>query len=59
MSNFGFSENVKSFLRENPKIASEIENRILENAGMVEKAMMEGDAKEKATKEEDNKIKDQ
>ena len=42
-------ENVKSFLRENPKIASEIENRILENAGMVEKA----------TKEENNKIKDQ
>jgi len=36
-------ENVKNFLRENPNISSEIENKILENAGIVEKAMMEGD----------------
>jgi len=36
-------ENVKSFLKENPTIAKEIENKILENAGIVEKAMMEGE----------------
>ena len=36
-------ENVKTFLKENPKIAIEIENKILQNAGIVEKAMMEGE----------------
>ena len=36
-------ENVKAFLKENPSIAKELENKILENAGIVEKAMMEGD----------------
>ena len=36
-------ENVKSFLKENPPIAKELENKILQNAGIVEKAMMEGD----------------
>ena len=36
-------ENVKSFLKENPSIAKELENKILQNAGIVEKAMMEGD----------------
>ena len=36
-------ENVKAFLKENPNIAEEIETRILENAGIVEKAMMEGE----------------
>ena len=35
-------ENVKTYLKENPNIAKEIETRILENAGIVEKAMMEG-----------------
>jgi len=42
-------ENVKTFLKDNPNIAIEIENKILENAGIVEKAMMEGeiDTKEK------------
>ena len=40
-------ENVKSFLRENPDLAKEIENKILENAGIVEKAMMEGDVSSK------------
>ena len=36
-------ENVKTFLKENPKIAVEIESKILQNAGIVEKAMMEGE----------------
>jgi recombination protein RecA len=40
-------ENVKAFLKENPKIAIEIENKILQNAGIVEKAMMEGDISSK------------
>ena len=44
-------ENVKSFLRDNPPIAKEIENRILENAGIVEKAMMEGEVEPKAKEE--------
>ena len=30
-------ENVKTYLKENPNIANEIETRILENAGIVEK----------------------
>ena len=45
-------ENVKIFLKENPKIADEIQNQILENAGIVEKAMMEGKAEKKEDKEE-------
>tara|TARA_B100000029_G_C17081732_1_gene780807 strand:- start:165 stop:629 length:465 start_codon:yes stop_codon:yes gene_type:complete len=44
-------ENVKSFLMENPDIASEIQNKILANAGIVEKAMMEGEIEPKAKKE--------
>ena len=46
-------ENVKNFLNDNPSIAKEIENQILENAGIVEKAMMEGkvENKEKESKE--------
>ena len=42
-------ENVKVFLKENPSTAKEIESKILENAGVVEKVMMEGkkDIKEK------------
>ena len=36
-------ENVKTFLKENPDIAKENEIKILENAGIVEKAMMEGE----------------
>ena len=38
-------ENVKTFLNENPEIAKEIMNKILKNAGVVEKAMMEGETK--------------
>ena len=34
---------LKLFLKENPDIAKEIEIKILENAGIVEKAMMEGE----------------
>ena len=45
-------ENVKNFLKENPKIAIEIENQILQNAGIVEKAMMEGELTTKENKEE-------
>jgi recombination protein RecA len=45
-------ENVKNFLKENPNIAKEIENKILENAGIVEKAMMEGDVTVKENSEE-------
>ncbi|WP_348654762.1 recombinase RecA [uncultured Psychrobacter sp.] len=45
-------ENVKNFLKDNPPIAQEIENRILQNAGVVEKAMMEGEIESKKTKEE-------
>jgi len=47
-------ENVKTFLRENPEIKKEIENKILLNAGIVEKAMMEGEVKKK-----DNKTKEE
>ena len=36
-------DNVKTYLKENPNIAKEIETRILKNAGIVEKAMMEGE----------------
>ena len=47
-------ENVKTYLNDNPTIAKEIENQILQNAGIVEKAMMEGkiENKEKKEKEE-------
>lgn len=38
-------ENAKIYLRDNPKISKEIELKILENAGIVEKAMMEGESK--------------
>ena len=46
-------ENVKNFLNDNPTIAKEIENQILQNAGIVEKAMMEGkvENKDKEAKE--------
>ena len=47
-------ENVKSFLRENQSIAKEIEKKILQNAGIVEKAMMEGKVE---TKEEESSTK--
>merc|ERR1711998_642813 len=40
-------ENVKNFLNDNPTIAKEIENQILQNAGIVEKAMMEGKVENK------------
>ena len=44
-------ENVKAFLKENPSIAKELENKILENAGIVEKAMMEGDIENNSIEE--------
>ena len=47
-------ENVKTFLKENPKIAQEIQNRILQNAGIVEKAMMEGNVSSKKEDIEDS-----
>ena len=46
-------ENVKNFLRDNPSIAQEVENRILQNAGIVEKAMMEGEVESKKKTEKD------
>jgi len=45
-------ENVKTFLRENPKLAKEIESKIFENAGIVQKAMMEGDVSPQKDKKE-------
>ena len=36
-------ENCKLYMSENPDIAKEITNKILKNAGVVEKAMMEGE----------------
>ena len=50
-------ENVKKFLKENIDIAKEIEIRILENAGIVKKAMMEGEAGIKEKEELKNKVK--
>ena len=44
-------ENVKAFLKENPSIAKELENKILQNAGIVEKAMMEGDIENNSIEE--------
>jgi recombination protein RecA len=35
-------ENSKTFLKENPAIANEIERRIRENAGILSEAMLEG-----------------
>ncbi|MEM7169571.1 MAG: recombinase RecA [Pseudomonadota bacterium] len=37
-------ENAKTFLRENPDLANQIENRVRENAGLVATAMLEGPA---------------
>ena len=45
-------ENVKVFLKENPSIAKELENKILENAGIVEKAMMEGETENNSIEEQ-------
>jgi recombination protein RecA len=44
-------ENSKQFLRENPKIAKEIEGRIRENAGLVASAMLEGSSEPDAPDE--------
>ena len=38
-------ENAKIYMSENPDIAKEITNKILQNAGVVEKVMMEGESK--------------
>ena len=45
-------ENVKNFLNDNPDIAKEIENQILQNSGIVEKAMMEGKVENKEKEKE-------
>jgi len=44
-------ENSKTYLKDNQSIAKEIELKILENAGIVEKAMMEGNTDKKEIKE--------
>ena len=46
-------ENVKTYLNDNPSIAKEIENQILQNAVIVEKAMMEGKVVKKEEKEKE------
>jgi len=51
-------ENVKNFLNDNPTIAKEIENQILQNAGIVEKAMMEGKVENKEKEAEAEEIKE-
>ena len=51
-------ENVKNFLNDNPTIAKEIENQILQNAGIVEKAMMEGKVENKEKEKEAEEIKE-
>ena len=47
-----YEKNVKNFLNDNPTIAKEIENQILQNAGIVEKAMMEGKVERKEKEKE-------
>ena len=44
-------ENTKTFLSENKELAEEIKSKILKNAGVVEKAMMEGEIKKSSTKD--------
>ena len=44
-------ENTKTFLGENKELAEEIKSKILKNAGVVEKAMMEGEIKKSSTKD--------
>ena len=51
-------ENVKNFLNDNPTIAKEIENQILQNAGIVEKAMMEGKVENKEKEKEVEEVKE-
>ncbi len=51
-------ENVKTFLNDNPTIAKEIENQILQNAGIVEKAMMEGKVENKEKEKEAEELKE-
>jgi len=49
-------ENSKQFLKENPKIAEEIEGRIRENAGLVASALLEGPAKSDALDEAEEEV---
>ena len=51
-------ENVKNFLNDNPTIAKEIESQILQNAGIVEKAMMEGKVENKEKEKEAEEVKE-
>ena len=44
-------ENVKNFLKQNPEIATEIERRIRENAGILSDAMLEGPTAEEAAED--------
>ena len=46
-------ENVKAFLNDNPDVAKEVTNKILQNAGIVEKAMMEGEVETKNKKDKE------
>ena len=47
-------ENAKTFLRENPEIADEIELKIRENAGLVAGKMLEGAPSDAADDDDDN-----
>ena len=49
---FDWAIELVSFLNDNPTIAKEIENQILQNAGIVEKAMMEGKVDNKGKEKE-------
>ena len=51
-------ENSKTFLRENPKIAAEIENKVRENAGLVANAMLMGKDEAEAAAAADDSAED-
>ena len=51
-------ENAKVYMSENPDIAKEITNKILQNAGVVEKVMTEGETKSSKKNDENTSIKD-
>ena len=51
-------ENSKTFLRENPKIAAEIENKVRENAGLVANAMLMGKDEAEAVAAADDSAED-
>jgi len=51
-------ENAKVYMSENPDIAKEITNKILQNAGVVKKVMTEGETKSSKKNDENTSIKD-